>query len=94
MDFESFKASVAEDAPPEGLSAPLAALWHQAKGDWEKAHKLAQSQAGDTGAWVHAYLHRVEGDEDNAGHWYRRAGKPHSEASLAEEWKEIATTLL
>jgi hypothetical protein len=94
MDFDSFKASLAKDRPPKGLSACLAALWHDAKGDWDKAHKLAQSQEDATGAWVHAYLHRVEGDERNAGHWYGRAGKPHSKAPLAEEWREIATALL
>lgn len=94
MDLESFKASVAKDAPPEGLSPALAALWHEAKGDWDQAHKLAQSQEDEIGAWVHAYLHRVEGDERNAGHWYGRAGRSHSTTPLAEEWKEIASALL
>lgn len=94
MDFDTFKASLSGDAPPEGISPALAALWHDAKGDWDEAHKLAQSQEDATGSWVHAYLHRVEGDERNAGYWYKRADKPHSTAPLAEEWREIATALL
>lgn len=94
MDFDSFKASLTKDAPPEGIGPALAALWHDAKGDWDEAHKLAQSQEDATGSWVHAYLHRVEGDERNAGYWYKRADKPHSTAPLNEEWREIATALL
>jgi hypothetical protein len=94
MDFTAFKASVARDAPPEGLGSALGALWHAAKGDWNRAHALAQSQDDRDGAWVHAYLHRVEGDQSNAGYWYRRAGRPHSRASLPEEWEQIARELL
>lgn len=94
MDFTAFKASVAQDAPPEGLDSALGALWHAAKGDWNRAHALAQSRDDRDGAWVHAYLHRVEGDQSNAGYWYRRAGRPHSRASLPEEWEQIARELL
>jgi hypothetical protein len=94
MDFDSFKASLTKAAPPEGIGPALAALWHDAKGDWDEAHKLAQSQKDATGSWVHAYLHRVEGDERNAGYWYKRADKPHSTAPLTEEWREIAADLL
>jgi hypothetical protein len=88
------QTSLAAADPPAGLDSALMALWHAAKGDWDKAHELAQSQEDATGAWVHAYLHRVEGDESNAGYWYRRAGKPHATAPLNEEWQEIATALL
>ncbi len=94
MDLDAFKASLADDAAPDGLSRALQARWHQAKGDWEKAHALAQAEDDTSGAWVHAHLHRVEGDEGNAGYWYRRAGKPHSTAPLGEEWEEIAAALL
>jgi hypothetical protein len=94
MDLPSFKQSLDRDAPPEGLGQALAALWHAAKGDWDKAHHLAQAQDDAQGAWVHAYLHRVEGDLSNAGYWYRRAGKPQSTAPLKQEWGEIAGTLL
>ncbi len=93
MDVAKFRSSLAGNAPPEGAGPALQALWHEAKGDWRRAHSLAQSQADETGAWVHAYLHRVEGDESNAGHWYRRAGRPHSSAPLAEEWAEIVAAL-
>ena len=94
MDLPSFKQSLDQDAPPEDLGGALAALWHEAKGDWDQAHRLAQSQKDADGAWVHAYLHRVEGDLSNAGFWYRKAGRPDSSAPLEEEWREIATALL
>jgi hypothetical protein len=94
MDFESYKRSVAEAAPPAGLTPAAAALWWEAKGDWHQAHKCAQQQADVDGAWVHAYLHRVEGDLRNAAGWYRLAGKPVSEAPLKEEWETIARALL
>ena len=94
MDYEGFKASVDGAAPPDGLGLALQAMWQDAKGDWDAAHKLAQAQDDETGAWVHAYLHRVEGDLRNAGHWYKRAGRPQSTAPLAEEWDEIVTALL
>lgn len=92
--FEQFKATLPNAAPPAGLDRALAALWHAAKGEWTKAHELAQEQEDATGAWVHAHLHRIEGDESNAGYWYRRAGKPHSRATLDAEWEEIARALL
>jgi hypothetical protein len=94
MNLETLKASLDRDTPPEGLSPALLALWHEAKGDWDTAHRLAQAQRDEIGAWVHAYLHRVEGDNANAGYWYRRAGKPHSSAPLKKEWQEIVSALL
>ncbi len=94
MDLSAFKQTLDRDAPPEGLGTALAALWHEAKGDWDQAHRLAQSQKDAGGAWVHAYLHRVEGDLGNAGYWYRRAEKPQSSAPLKQEWEEIAGALL
>ena len=94
MNTTTFKASITHDAPPDGIGLALQALWREAKGDWDAAHKLAQAQEDETGAWVHAYLHRVEGDLANAGHWYRRAGRPESSAPLGEEWEEIASALL
>jgi hypothetical protein len=94
MDFETFKASICADAPPDGVNGALQALWFDAKGDWEEAHRRAQSQDDATGAWAHAYLHRVEGDLANAGYWYRRANKPAATTPLSEEWEEIAAALL
>ena len=70
------------------------ALWFDGKGDWEKAHDLAQQDEGGAGDWVHAYLHRKEGDLGNAGYWYRRAGKPTAKGSLDEEWSAITAALL
>ena len=94
MDLESFKASIAADLPPTSTSNALQVLWFDAKGQWDKAHELAQQEPDPIGAWVHAYLHRVEGDESNAGYWYNRAQKPHNTAALPEEWDQIATALL
>ncbi len=94
MNLETFKTSLDSDRPREGMSRALQALWYQAKGDWEEAHRQAQAEDDEDGAWVHAHLHRVEGDIRNAGYWYRRAGRPESSAPLADEWEAIARALL
>src|SRR3546814_17957780 len=88
MDIDAFRASLAEPTPPKGATPLLKALWHAAREEWEAAHHIAQDVDSADGAWVHAYLHRVEGDEDNAGYWYRSAGTPHCERSLQSEWPE------
>src|SRR4051812_21761459 len=90
----TFEDSVTGAGPPAGLALALQALWWDRKGDWNKAHEAAQAQDDATGAWVHAYLHRKEGDLGNAGYWYRRAGKPMAQTSLDEEWGAIAAALL
>ena len=94
MDLKAFKASLNQEAPPEDAGRALKALWHAANDDWHKAHRLAQGQRDENGAWVHAYLHRVEGNAGNAAHWYRRAGKPQPATPLDQEWDEIAAALL
>ena len=94
MRLTNFKDSITRNELPSAAGKALSALWYEARGQWDRAHELAQQAPDPEGAWVHAYLHRVEGDESNAGYWYRRAGKPHSKASLAVEWEEIAADLL
>lgn len=94
MTMLEFKASLAIAKPVADLSLPLAALWWAGKGDWEKAHEIAQSESGAQAAWVHAYLHRVEGDLGNAGYWYRLACQPVAEGSVETEWERIVSTLL
>jgi hypothetical protein len=94
MTLTDFKATLAEKAPPASLAAPLVALWHDAKGDWEGAHRVAQDIESADGAWIHAYLHRKEGDASNAAYWYRRAAKPIARGTLDEEWEEIVAALL
>jgi hypothetical protein len=89
-----FKASLSGAAPAPGLDAPLAALWWAAKGNWDQAHKIVQDEDTADAAWVHAYLHRVEGDLGNAGYWYRQARRPVASGSLDREWQEIASELL
>jgi hypothetical protein len=94
MDFSRFKKSLAGDAPPEGLSLAVQALWWDAKGRWNMAHQCAQADENKHGAWVHAYLHRKEGDAANAAYWYRRAGSRPPATSLDEEWQQIARALI
>jgi hypothetical protein len=94
MTLAEFRASLARTAPPPDLSPALAALWRDARGDWDRAHDLAQSDEGGAGDWVHAYLHRKEGDAGNAAYWYRRARKPMAKGPLETEWTEIAEALL
>src|ERR687885_265457 len=94
MDHDGLKASLAAAEPPQGLSAAVEALWWDGKGDWDRAHGCAQAQEDAAGAWVHAYLHRKEGDLANAGYWYRRAGRPVAQDALEAEWIAIATVLL
>jgi hypothetical protein len=89
-----FRASLSDAAPAQALAPPLASLWWAAKGDWDKAHGIVQDESTREAAWVHAYLHRVEGDLGNAGHWYRQAGQPVAKDSLDAEWERIASALL
>jgi hypothetical protein len=89
-----FKASLSGAAPAPGLDAPLAALWWAATSSWDQAHKLVQDEEGTDAAWVHAYLHRVEGDLGNAAYWYRRAGKSVASDTLEAEWERISVALL
>lgn len=94
MELADFKRSLDENSPPDGISVELRALWHAAKGGWDDAHKLIQNEGSADAAWVHAHLHRIEGDLNNAGYWYRRAGRPASDQALPTEWDDIASVLL
>ncbi|MCA3266744.1 MAG: hypothetical protein ING19_11825 [Azospirillum sp.] len=95
MTLAEFRATLADATPPRGVARPLEALWHAARGQWDAAHKLAQMDEGEADHdWVHAYLHRVEGDPGNARYWYARAKKPAATGSLDEEWARIAEALL
>jgi hypothetical protein len=89
-----FTESLSRSAPPARLSAALQGLWWAAKGEWDRAHRIVQDEEGAEGAWVHAYLHRVEGDVANAGYWYRQAGRPAGAGPLDDEWQVIAAELL
>jgi hypothetical protein len=94
MDAVEFEASLEEDEPPHGVTEALQALWYERRGDWDRAHRIAQEIAGPDGAWVHAYLHRREGDQSNAAYWYRQANKPVSRGDLDEEWRAMVAALL
>ncbi|MEA2899226.1 MAG: hypothetical protein QOJ84_4841 [Bradyrhizobium sp.] len=94
MTTAAFKSSLSGAAPVPDVSPPLAALWWVAKGNWDKAHAIVQDEEGVDAAWVHAYLHRVEGDLGNAGYWYRRAGKPVASGPVEAEWDSVLSALL
>lgn len=93
MTETELRASLAAAEPPAGVTPALQALWYAAKGDWDKAHDLTQP-GGNELDWVHAYLHRVEGDLGNAGYWYRRAGKPVASGPLDQEWTALVQIFL
>jgi hypothetical protein len=88
------RESLDANEPPAGLTHAIAGSWWDAKGDWTRAHESAQQDEGVEGSWVHAYLHRKEGDQHNAAYWYRRAGKPVCRESLDAEWLSIVRDLL
>ena len=94
MTADDFRRSLIAPKPSAGLPRALAALWWDAKGDWAQAHELAQQDEGPEGSWVHAYLHRKEGDQGNATYWYGRAGQPVSRQPLEAEWLNIVSDLL
>lgn len=94
IDLQRLRLSTTQDQPPAGLSPLLEALWWEAKGDWSRAHSMAQDIESTDAAWVHAYLHRREGDDWNAGYWYRRAGRPACHLPPADEWDQIVAALL
>jgi hypothetical protein len=94
MDLTGFRASLAAASPPPGLGPALRGLWWQGRGDWDAAHHAVQDADDRDSAWVHAHLHRVEGDPGNAGYWYRRAGRPTASGDLEAEWAAIAAALL
>jgi hypothetical protein len=94
MDIAGFRESVKNDMPPQGLTPALEGLWWDAKGNWEKAHESAQQDEGPDGSWVHAYLHRKQGDLSNAKYWYRRADRAAAYGDQAKEWEAIVNWLL
>lgn len=94
MDIDDFKASLSGEQYPDTLGPCLQALWLAARDDWDGAHKIVQDQDSAEAAWVHAHLHRIEGDLANAGYWYRRAGHETATDDLQAEWDRIASALL
>jgi hypothetical protein len=94
MTPSDLRASTSSRVPPAGLSAPLQALWWVEKGDWDRAHGIVQNEGSAEAAWVHAYLHRIEGDLANARYWYRQATCTPANGPLPEEWDAIAGALL
>jgi len=93
MTLADFITSLSLEAPPQGLSSYSQALWWDGKGNWQKAHDIIEDLDNDTAAWVHAYLHRKEGDNGNARYWYARAGRKLPEIPLKEEWEILVKAL-
>jgi hypothetical protein len=92
--YEDLVESLKYDEAPAGLDPWLKALWLDAKGFWDEAHRIVQEQADANSHWIHAYLHRKEGDRFNASYWYDRCGKSMPEYNLREEWEEITRSIL
>jgi len=92
MNYTQFRNSLSGGTPPEKLSELLLALWHEARGDWDKAHDIVQDIHTSDASWIHAYLHRREGDAGNAAYWYQRAGRKFPDVSMEEEWEELVKT--
>lgn len=93
MNLPTFKQILTLEAAPGDLSEYLQALWWDAKGDWQKAHETIQDLPDKNAAWIHAYLHRKEGDIWNADYWYNRAGKKRPANSLEEEWDRLVEAM-
>jgi hypothetical protein len=89
-----FKTSLTLDQPTKELPLQLISLWYDGKGDWQKAHAQVDHLKDQESAWVHAYLHRKEGDIWNADYWYNKAGKIRPNLSLQQEWEELITHFL
>ena len=94
MNFKGFISSLNKDIPPEGISDALSALWYAKKGNWDTSHSIAQKIHNNFGSWVHAVLHRQEGDLSNARYWYNRANKNQSSGSINDELDEIIQIII
>jgi len=94
MNLLQLKESIKENKIPNGLSVYLKALWYDAKGDWDEAHHIIQDVPDKNASWIHAYLHRREGDINNADYWYYQAGRKRPDIPLNEEWDEIVKAML
>lgn len=94
MDLSTFQTSLQSAKPPSFSNPLLLALWHEGRGDWDASHNIAQDVHSKEGSWIHAYLHRVEGDIWNADYWYNRAGRKRPSYSVEQEWKELVEWFL
>jgi hypothetical protein len=94
MTLQDFKSSLDQPEPPTGIGQLLLALWYDGKGDWDASHNVAQEIHTHDGSWIHAYLHRKEGDAGNAAYWYSRASKPVCKVSLQQEWEQLVSEFL
>ena len=94
MNYNVFIKSLENDSPPNELSSLMKAMWYAKIDQWDKAHHIAQDITSETGSWIHAYLHRVEGDQPNANYWYQRANREPSSINLDDEAEQIIMYIL
>ena len=94
MQFETFKQTIKEPSPPEGITVYLCAMWYDGHGNWDKAHNIVDHLEDNIACWVHAYLHCKEGDTWNADYWYHKAGRKRPDISFQQEWEIIVKALL
>jgi hypothetical protein len=94
MNLSTFKDTLSQASPPANISVYLESLWFDGKGDWDKSHTIIQDVADKNASWIHAYLHKKEGDIGNADYWYNKAGRKRPSVSLDEEWEQIVNAFL
>jgi hypothetical protein len=94
MNLSEFKETFAGSEPPKTMSVYLQSLWYDGKGDWGKSHNIIQDVEDKNASWIHAYLHRKEGDTSNADYWYNKAGRKRPSISLDEEWEQMVNAFL
>ncbi len=94
MNFHEFMDSLQAAKPPAEMEGNILALWYDKKGEWDKAHEIVQRTGGRQGDWIHAYLHRKEGDPGNASYWYAMVGKTRPNTSLNDEWEALVKVVL
>ncbi|MGW9686550.1 hypothetical protein [Flagellimonas sp. 2504JD1-5] len=93
-DYSSFQETMDFPKPNAEWPEALQALWWDAKGNWNASHNIAQDLHTEMGSWIHAYLHRKEGDKWNAGYWYRQAGRSFPACSLEKELEQMVEYVL
>ena len=94
LNYSDFIETTNLSTPPNGLDPLLLALWHVKKGHWDEAHNIVQDEPGQYACWIHALLHKLEGDNWNASYWYRQAGVKNPELSTGDEWEMIVRKLI
>ena len=93
MKYDDFIKLTKKSEPSDNLAGIHLVIWYAVKDNWDMAHNIVQEINTETASWIHAYLHRVEGDISNAHYWYNRARQEPSSESLESELDDIIKSL-